>query len=329
MDLALQDGRVNVFYSTPSIYTDAKFAANVSWTLKKDDFFPYADCPHCYWTGYFSSRSGLKGYVRVLSNYLMMARQLEIFVRRKPNGPNTDALEEAMAIAQHHDAVTGTEKQHTANDYARRLASGSTEAEKVVNSALGCLVEKNATHSSCQQATSFSQCPLLNLSYCPMSESFTKTDKSLVIVVYNALGWNRTDYIRFPVNSEHVQVTDSAGVLISSQLLPISNTSKEMRNKYVQAYLGVSPESVPAFWLVFPVTVRALGYSTYIVAASSNQGQASMSRIEVLPKGKVVTVGPGSLQVTFDKNGALSGFAETNSGPATVSHQWRVHSDGK
>lgn len=32
--------------------------------------------------------------------------------------------EKAMAVAQHHDAVSGTEKQHVANDYAKRLASG-------------------------------------------------------------------------------------------------------------------------------------------------------------------------------------------------------------
>lgn len=29
-----------------------------------------------------------------------------------------------MAVAQHHDAVSGTEKQHVANDYAWRLADG-------------------------------------------------------------------------------------------------------------------------------------------------------------------------------------------------------------
>lgn len=29
-----------------------------------------------------------------------------------------------MAVAQHHDAVSGTEKQHVANDYAKRLAGG-------------------------------------------------------------------------------------------------------------------------------------------------------------------------------------------------------------
>lgn len=37
---AIQDGRLNVLYSTPSIYTDAKYAANESWPLKTDDFFP-------------------------------------------------------------------------------------------------------------------------------------------------------------------------------------------------------------------------------------------------------------------------------------------------
>lgn len=47
-----QDGRVNVFYSTPAAYVDAKASyADVAWPVKTDDFFPYADCPHCYWTG--------------------------------------------------------------------------------------------------------------------------------------------------------------------------------------------------------------------------------------------------------------------------------------
>ena len=29
----------------------AKHAMKAAWPLKTDDFFPYADCPHCYWTG--------------------------------------------------------------------------------------------------------------------------------------------------------------------------------------------------------------------------------------------------------------------------------------
>ncbi len=48
------DGRVNVFYSTPTMYTQSVHDANLTWTTKDDDFFPYADSPHSFWTGYFT-----------------------------------------------------------------------------------------------------------------------------------------------------------------------------------------------------------------------------------------------------------------------------------
>ena len=40
-------------YSTPSIYTKYinEEAANIKWTVKTDDFFPYADDPWNFWTG--------------------------------------------------------------------------------------------------------------------------------------------------------------------------------------------------------------------------------------------------------------------------------------
>ena len=45
---------------------------------QSDDFFPYADEPHAVWSGYFTSRPALKGYVRSSSNILQSCRQLEI-----------------------------------------------------------------------------------------------------------------------------------------------------------------------------------------------------------------------------------------------------------
>lgn len=38
-------------------------------------------------------------------------------------------LGEAMGVAQHHDAVSGTEKQKVAFDYAQRLSRGIDVAE--------------------------------------------------------------------------------------------------------------------------------------------------------------------------------------------------------
>ena len=72
MYCCLQNGSVNAFYSTPTRYLDALHNTGLTWDLKTDDFFPYADCPYCYWTGYFTSRVALKGYVRSLNGYLQV-----------------------------------------------------------------------------------------------------------------------------------------------------------------------------------------------------------------------------------------------------------------
>lgn len=71
------DGRVNLFYSTPANYIAAKKTYNASWPLKTDDLFPYADCPSCYWTGYYVTRPASKAYIRRCTAYLQAARQLQ------------------------------------------------------------------------------------------------------------------------------------------------------------------------------------------------------------------------------------------------------------
>ena len=46
-----------------------------------------------------------------------------------------------MALCQHHDAITGTAKQHVVDDYHARLASGLCEAQQVVTNALAHLIQ--------------------------------------------------------------------------------------------------------------------------------------------------------------------------------------------
>ncbi|CAN6572506.1 unnamed protein product [Malus baccata var. baccata] len=269
------DGRVNALYSTPSIYTDAKYATNESWPIKTGDFFPktevchhtsYADRANAYWTGYFTSRPALKHYVRTMSGYYLAARQLEFFKGRTDSGPNTDSLADALAIAQHHDAVTGTEKQHVANDYAKRLAIGYTEAEQVVATSLAHLVESASYTGSVNPTTKFQQCPLLNISYCPASEVNFSEAKQLIVMVYNSLGWKRDDVIRIPIINEDVTVHDSEGREIESQLLPLDDAHVGLRNYYAKAYLGQTPTKTPNYWLAFTVSVPPLGFNTYTIS---------------------------------------------------------------
>lgn len=71
--------KVNVFYSTPSCYLKALHDAGLTWPTKSDDFFPYASGNHSYWTGYFTSRPTLKGYVRKTNNFLQVSETFYFF----------------------------------------------------------------------------------------------------------------------------------------------------------------------------------------------------------------------------------------------------------
>ncbi|KAF3786699.1 Alpha-mannosidase [Nymphaea thermarum] len=306
-----KDGRVNALYSTPSIYTDAKHAANESWPLKTDDFFPYADRANAYWTGYFTSRPAFKRYVRTLSGYYLAARQLEFLKGRSDSGPNTDALADALAIAQHHDGVTGTEKQHVADDYAKRLAIGYTEAEQLVSEVLACLAEGKLNASCRNVSTKFEQCPLLNISYCPPSEANLHLNKRLVLIVYNSLGWKRVDIVQIPVSSNSVVVRDSDGKEIESQIWPLSSPSIRIRNFYARAHAGVSSSNAPRFWLAFTVSVPPLGFNTYTVEDVGGQskhegGMSNFSSVFVQEDADTIEVGQGNLRFIYSADGKLS-----------------------
>ncbi|XP_031095646.1 alpha-mannosidase-like isoform X2 [Ipomoea triloba] len=329
-----KDGRVNALYSTPSIYVDAKHATNESWPLKTDDYFPYADSAKAYWTGFFTSRPAFKRYVRMLSGYYLAARQLECWTGRKSTGPNTYSLADALGIVQHHDAVTGTAKQHTTNDYAKRLAIGALESETVVNSALSCLVNSKSIGQCNGSPSSFNQCQLLNISYCPPTEEDITEGKSLVVVAYNSLGWNRSDVIRIPVNDANLIVQDSMGNVVEAQYIELDNVTSNLREFYVKAYLGKSPKHAPKYWLLFQVSVPPLGWNSYFISKASQKGNHSSGYISVmsLPQNGTVEIGSENLKLSFSsESGQLKRFFNSRTGVDITVHQnylWYVASAG-
>ncbi len=44
-------------------------------------------------------------------------------------------MRESVATNQHHDAVAGTEKQHVANDYIKRIVNGMDKCEAMMGKA--------------------------------------------------------------------------------------------------------------------------------------------------------------------------------------------------
>lgn len=127
---------ITVRYATLSDYFAALAAdKSVQWPATyTSDFFPYADEPTQYWTGYYASRSKFKGIVRRASALLRTAEMLYMlswggkasvcvgmqlsWQRDNPRASlfvhtagghfdGIEALRHACGEIQHHDAITG------------------------------------------------------------------------------------------------------------------------------------------------------------------------------------------------------------------------------
>ena len=118
---------MHLFYSTPNIYIDALKQQDIQWPTKYDDLLPYADGNHSYWTGYFTSWPNLKGMIREAgAEFTNFNFNHAYTVINSPDDvqPTMDSFThmfEQLGVMQHHDAVTGTAKQHVIDDYRMTL----------------------------------------------------------------------------------------------------------------------------------------------------------------------------------------------------------------
>lgn len=102
--------------STPSEYLAALKAEKIKWPVKTEDGYPYANGPHDYWTGFFSSRPGSKKQVRDTSAiYNAQAELLAPLVIANPSEEKVNEvlskqknLLQALSAYLHHDGITGT-----------------------------------------------------------------------------------------------------------------------------------------------------------------------------------------------------------------------------
>jgi lysosomal alpha-mannosidase len=251
--------RVNLLYSTPSCYTYAVNRLNLTYSWKVDDFFPYADSPHSYWTGYFVSRAALKGYVRDLNNRLQAAQQLAVLsgLENQPEiEQKIDTLRRAMGILQHHDAVSGTEKQHVTYDYAKRLSIGADNARDTMSIALNKLM-----YNSSGNDVKFYTCDLLNISRC---SEYSEENQAFTMVAYNPLAWQDTRYIHLPIKCDtnwdisRLSQGDSESP-VKAQIGPVSGRTQAIPER------GNTPASCE---IIFQTNTSALGFSTYVFQPS-------------------------------------------------------------
>jgi len=166
---------IELIYSTPSMYIDALADEKIVWPTKYDDIFPYADNEDSYWTGYFTSRANDKGYMRTASHSLHSSNKLFALavIDQTTSDEQVSKMLDAKAhlldtvgVVQHHDGITGTGKQHVADDYVNRI-SKSIEAS---NPAYAERIDQIAEHAGID-ADKWQWCSRLNGTYadCPVA----------------------------------------------------------------------------------------------------------------------------------------------------------------
>lgn len=81
-----------------------------------------------------------------------------------------DTMMDAMGIYQHHDAVSGTERQHVANDYSYRLANATDTIEKIYSDVM--LDRVTSMSGTMPHQLTWQQCLKTNSAYlgCPIAD---------------------------------------------------------------------------------------------------------------------------------------------------------------
>lgn len=233
--------KVNIFYSTPSCYLRALHRDHREWPIKTDDFMPYADAFNTYWSGYFTSRPALKRHIRYANNFLQAAKQLTTLATSRYNyAPHYRALQQALGILMHHDAVTGTCQQYVSEDYTRMLTEGIQKAEKAIVLSMNNLIYPVDTRSSSssspasasQYANYYSSlnsqylqianremsfCHAINISQCEIVQKMSSADK-VSLHIYNPVANPVKSYIRLPIFGSHYSVINSESTRIVTQV---------------------------------------------------------------------------------------------------------------
>ncbi|XP_021574148.1 epididymis-specific alpha-mannosidase [Carlito syrichta] len=199
---------VSVQYATLGDYFRALHALNVTWhTRDHRDFLPYSSEPFQAWTGFYTSRSALKGLARRASALLYAGESM--FTRYTwpvPRGSldptwalwQLQQLRWAVSEVQHHDAITGTESPKVRDMYEEHLASGMLGVRKLMASIILDGRRPGPGAGARQTAPG--------------------TSSGYFASVYNPLAWTVTTIVTLTVGFPNVSVTDESGHPVPSQI---------------------------------------------------------------------------------------------------------------
>ncbi|XP_069699536.1 lysosomal alpha-mannosidase-like [Periplaneta americana] len=299
----LANKSVHALYSTPSCYLKAVNEAGHCYTTKEDDFFPYSSNKGTWWTGYYTSRPTLKYFERLSNNFLQVAKQLVAMTQLGQEGSSgIDSLREAMGVLQHHDAISGTERQHVANDYAKTLSEAIEDAREAAEIALNQLMSKNG-----KSTVEMFNCLRLNVSFCDVTES----ENRFVVTVYNPLSHEVSHFVRLPIEGGTYKVQGPDGAPLITQMVPIPPeviAAPERENSTATHDLVFKAENLPP-----------LGFRSYYVTKIS-------SCFEEVEESYDTYIGEGTKVLIDEKTGLVKAVIVTGKEISLTQNFWNYES---
>uniref|UniRef100_A0A8C3FEM4 Alpha-mannosidase n=1 Tax=Chrysemys picta bellii TaxID=8478 RepID=A0A8C3FEM4_CHRPI len=248
---------VTVQYSTVSDYFQALYNRNLTWDIQNyQDFLPYSTEPFQAWTGFYTSRSVLKGIARRASSLLYAGESFFTqYVQKYPAGSvckfwalqQLRSLRWAVSEVQHHDGITGTESPKVKDMYMNHLMDGIVNVKKLMASII--LDTDNAKKNG------------KLYSYVYNKDTGKQGTRSVeqYIIVYNPLAWNITTFVVVAMSYSAVSVYDELGHPVPAQIQS-------------------SAESPSTYDLYILVTISGLSYRRYCVKLSADKESAFIAR---------------------------------------------------
>lgn len=236
-----------------------------------------------------------------------------------------------MGVMQHHDAVTGTEKQHVAEDYARLLDRAMNACSANTRDVLNQMTTGenpfneqtvNADHDyvDSQYDFQFDICPALNISVCEKTEG----NQNFIVTLYNPLPHSTFQYVRIPVSGADYSILDYRGVPTPYQMISIPSSIRNLNYRLSNATNGKL--KTLKFFLTFSNLILKyfvemvflanelppLGFKSYFISPVSNEQQPEVVLMDephrehgYFADDGTVSIGNKYINLTFDRSGQL------------------------
>lgn len=338
---------VTARYSTPSAVAAALAAEGLAFPARgaAEDMMPLIGCEFSApWTGFYVSRPGFKSLVHAASSLWRASARLHALMRDESawlrQFAQLKVLWSAVAIAQHHDAITGDSYGFVTADFARQAVEGVGNASRVVANAvgsLGCGVGGAVAHV-CFNASAQPCAPVT-------AALGAGGNGSIALSLHNPLAWERSEMVELLVPTANVAVTTPGGTELRCQTAPYTSDPalRDARGGFFSLaveVVGMPPLGIVSLTVsVVPAGACALATPVPVPPNGTTVGFNGHSSLAVDGSGDVRSLSLGGVRVRLasdvlrysSRNGTENAWDFTTNGapwtaatPFGAQHQRRV-----